>query len=97
MKKLVKAKTTGLFLAPDGTWILDIENAAELSSIEAKETVLIKIESIECECYYAFDEKNITEYDFTIPLCRVGRDVLSLPRLDFPPTILNDAPNVALR
>ncbi len=64
MRKLVRLKATGAFLAPDGTQTTDLAKAGNFASLEAVHAVRANLAWAECEQYYAFGLTACTPYDF---------------------------------
>ena len=68
MRKLLRCKKTKAFLANDGTWTKDIENARSLVGDAAPEEARAQFPSREVELYYSFEQERESAFDFALAL-----------------------------
>jgi hypothetical protein len=64
MKKLIRNRKTRAFLTPSGEWSRNITQARNfLSPVDAR-IVCQGLKLHNCELYYSFSERTVSEYDF---------------------------------
>ena len=68
LKKLIRSKATGSFLTKDGAWTADMAEASNFAGGAATTEARTKFQLVDCEIYYAFEDRSVSQYDFTIPL-----------------------------
>ncbi len=68
VKKLIRAKTTKRFLTKDGRWTDDLARAWSFRDTAEAHGARTKLQLLDVEIYYAFEEDRACEYDFTLPL-----------------------------
>ena len=66
MRKLLRCKRTGEFLAKDGTWTSDIQKALPLFQSSAPEWLHGAARPQDFEIYFSFDDTGASQYDFTL-------------------------------
>lgn len=66
MRKLLRCKRTKAFLAKDGGWTHDIQNALTLSHPTPPEGLRDRWPAEEFEIYYSFEDSRESQFDFTL-------------------------------
>ena len=68
MKKLIRSKGTRVFLARDGQWTKNLEEALDCSNVQEAIAIKSKLKLEDVELYYSFHEEEAPQYDFFRPL-----------------------------
>ncbi len=68
MKKLLRSRTTRKFLAPDGSWTREIQQARVFRSDGDAVDLCGGLDPKNLQLYYSFNEETCSKSDFTVPL-----------------------------
>ncbi len=74
MKKLIRSKTTKRFLTKEGGWTPDLCKAWAFQDGSEVQETRARLNLLDVETYYSFDEFGPSQYDFALPL--FGGDII---------------------